>query len=91
VHVCYSFRTGLEDCKRHAERAWRRRELRLKYPGFGSLKFEILFHLVIANVVGWDMRKNRATDIPGVFGKCVAIAVAYEEQGRLTIHGHVSV
>ena len=70
-------------------RALQRRELRLKHPGLGSLTFEILFQLVIEHVVGWNMRKKRSTDVPGLFGKCLAFAVAFEEQGRLTVHAHL--
>ena len=49
----------------------------------------MLFEVVTEQVVGWDMRRNRSTDLPGLFGKCSAVAVALEEQGRLTIHGHL--
>jgi len=74
-----------------AERASLRKELRLKYPGLGALNFEILFQIVMKKVVGWDMRRNVATTEPGLFGSCEAVTVSIEEQGRLTIHGHICI
>ena len=74
-----------------AERALLRKELRLKYPGIGALNFEMLFQIVMEEVVGWDMRRNCATDRAGLFGKCMAVLAAYEEQGRLTVHSHLTV
>jgi Helitron helicase-like domain at N-terminus len=74
-----------------SNRALQRKDFRLKYPGFGSLNFEILFQVVMEEVVGWNMRRNCATDVPGLFGKCLAAVVAYEEQGRLTVHAHLTI
>ena len=42
-------------------------------------------------VVGWNMRRNCSTDVPGLFGKCLAVVIAYEEQGRLTVHAHLTI
>jgi hypothetical protein len=68
-----------------------RRELRLNYPGFSAIHFEMLLQIVAEVVIGWDMRRNCATVEQGLFGKCLALAVAIEEQGRKTLHGHNTV
>jgi hypothetical protein len=74
-----------------AERAVQRKELRLNHPGLGALNFKMLLEIVMKNVIGWDMHKHCATDLPGLFGECEALAAAMEEQGRLTVHVHFSV
>jgi len=72
------------------ERARKRKLLRLEFPGLGSINFEMLIHIVMEEVIGWDMRRNRPTEKPGMYGICEAIAMALEEQGRLSIHGHIT-
>jgi hypothetical protein len=52
------------------DRGIKRRYLRLKCPGYGSINFD---QLVIEHVVGWNMRKNSSTESPGIFGKCLAV------------------
>ena len=47
-----------------SDRAQNRKELRLKHPGFGFLNLEVLFEIVMEHVVVWDMRRNRAIDVP---------------------------
>lgn len=74
-----------------ADRAVLRKELRLNYPGLGALNFEILLQIVMEEVVGWDIRRNCPTDRAGLFGVCNALALAMEEQGRLTVHVHMSI
>ena len=84
-HIC-----DLSD-EQLGNRATLRKELRLNHPGLGALNFEMLFQIVMEDVVGWDMRRNCATDVAGLFGKCQAVTVAMEEQGRLTVHAHLCI
>ena len=65
-----------------------RRQLRLDYPGFTAIHFEMLTAIVVEIAIGWNLRTNRSTGIPGLFGICVALALAKEDQARLTIHTH---
>lgn len=73
-----------------AARSTKRKELRLKFPGLAAKNFEMLLNICIEEVIGWSMRKNRPTEKPGLFGNCDALALAFEEQGRLTVHCHGS-
>jgi hypothetical protein len=74
-----------------AERALHWKELQISYPGLGALNFKIQFQIMMECVVGWDMRKNCATKLIGLFSKCIACTVAFKEQGRLTVHRHLCV
>ena len=68
----------------------KRKEIRLKFPGMASMQYEMLLNIVMEEVVGWDMRRNKPTEKPGYFGECEAVALATEEQGRKTLHGHMT-
>ena len=73
------------------ERASKRREIRIKYPGIASMNFEILLEILIYEVVGWDMKNNTATPHEGFFGRPQGLSFACEEQGRKTLHVHMSI
>ena len=47
--------------------------------------------IVVEEVIGWDMRTNRSTGKVGFFGVCEALSIAFEEQGRKSIHGHITI
>ena len=72
-----------------ARRASKRKQLRLTYPGLGSLNFEMLLNICTEEVIGWSMRKHAGTGKAGLFGVCKALTIAFEEQGRKTVHGHM--
>ena len=69
----------------------KRRELRINFPGLASMNFELLLEILMEEVVGWDMSKNCATDHMGAFGKPYAVSFAVEEQGQMTLHGHMTI
>jgi hypothetical protein len=71
-----------------ASRSSKRKELRIKYPGLAAKNFDMLLQIVMEEVIGWDMRKNRSTGKPGLFGICIAASLAFEDQGRTTVHSH---
>ena len=73
-----------------SERAKRRRAIRLDYPGVAAMNFEVLFNILAEEVIGWDLKRNQPTDTPGFFGPIYALSFAVEEQGRKTLHGHMS-
>ena len=67
-----------------------RATLRLKYPGLASMAYDILIEIVIEQVIGWDISKNKQSDTcKGLFGEVEAFTVTTEEQGRSTLHGHM--
>lgn len=68
-----------------------RRQIRLKYPGFAAIHFEMLLEILVEEVVGWSMKENRPTEKPGLFGVCEAFCMAVEEQGRKTLHAHMTI
>ena len=70
------------------ERAKKRTELRLKFPGLAAFAFEEALDIVMKEVVGWDCEKHRSNGT-GLFGKCIACTYAVEEQGRKTLHVHI--
>ena len=73
-----------------ANRLIKRRELRLNYPGYAAKNFSLLLNICIEEVIGWNMRKNEPSKLPGLFGLCHALSIAFEEQGRTTVHAHGS-
>lgn len=68
-----------------------RRDLRLKFPGITALSYEMLNRILFRDVIGWDMDKCEPTEKIGIFGRCIAVALAVEEQGRKTLHGHYTI
>jgi hypothetical protein len=73
-----------------AERAKERIQLRINYPGLAALNFEMLYRIVLEEVVGWDIVNDRPTESPGYYGECYAFSDAIEEQGRKTLHSHMT-
>lgn len=74
-----------------SERAKERKSIRVQYPGIAALNFEMLYRIVLEEVVGWDPVNHKPTEIPGFFGECYAFCGAIEEQGRKTLHSHMTV
>ena len=62
----------------------------MKFPGFAAANYEMLLNILLEEVVGWDKRNNRSTEKEGLFGMCEAICLALEEQGRKSLHGHMT-
>ena len=82
--------TTLEDVE--FRKRWReRRQIRLQYPGVAALHFEMLLNILVEEVVGWSMREHQSTGKPGIFGMCQAFCLAVEEQGRKTLHAHMTI
>ena len=72
------------------QRATQRKTLRLGFPGLAAINFEMLLHILTEEVVGWDMKRHSSTKKAGLFGVCYAFAMAIEEQGRKTLHAHMT-
>ena len=72
-------------------RASGRRELRLNFPGIAEMNFELLLHILLSEVIGWDMKNNCANGKEGFFGIPEALSFAMQEQGRKTLHVHMSI
>ena len=51
----------------------------------------MLLTIVVEEVIGWDMKRNKSTGKVGFFGICEALAIAFEEQGCRSIHGHMTI
>jgi hypothetical protein len=45
----------------------------------------MLLEVVSKHIIGWNMREHQATESSGLFGNCLAMAAAMEEQGRKTV------
>ena len=73
------------------QRAKERRALRLEFPGLAAINFEILFEILMEEVIGWDMAENKPMDRAGFFGFVEALIAAMEEQGRFTLHTHMTI
>ena len=73
------------------QRAKKREETRIKFPGITALNFERIVDIVLDEVVGWDRKNNCARSEPGLFGIPLAYGGAIEEQGRMTLHIHLIV
>ena len=69
----------------------KRRQLRVKYPGASALNFEMLLNILCEDVIGWNIKTHEATEEPGLFGECEALAIAFEEQQKKTVHGHFTI
>ena len=76
--------------KKLQQEAAQRHEMRLEFPGLAAVNFELLFDILCEEVIGWDRRKKKPTEKPGLFGECFAVAIAFEEQGRKTVHAHAT-
>ena len=66
-----------------------RSKVRTTYPGACSLFYQAAIQSVY-ELLGWDPIKN-CSKRRGIFGDCIAIVRADEEQGRGTLHAHILV
>ena len=63
-----------------------RSDAREKFPGACSLEYQSIVDIAINVLFGWDANKQEGGS--GIVGELKAWAVAHEEQGRKTLHGH---
>jgi hypothetical protein len=73
------------------DRVRKRKSIRIQYPGLAAMSYQMLNKILFKEVIGWDSDTNSATEKPGLFGRCTAVALAVEEQGRKTLHGHITI
>ena len=55
------------------------------------MNFEMLLDILIFEVIGWDMKNNRPTEHVGYYGVPEGLSFAVEQQGRKTLHVHMSI
>ena len=55
------------------------------------MNFEMLLEILMFEVVGWDMKNNCRPDHDGFFEVPEAVSFAVEEQGRKTLHVHMTI
>ena len=81
------------------QRAKDRRSLRIQCPGIAALNFEMLLEILMEEVIGWDLKRNapmvkkvgqKQVKVKGHFGDVEALSFAVEEQGRKTLHVHMT-
>ena len=81
------------------DRARKRRQLRIEHPGLAALNFEMLLDILLEEVIGWDRKRNKPmykkvgkeeVRVKGYFGDVFAMSFAVEEQGRKTLHVHMT-
>jgi hypothetical protein len=63
--------------------------IRVDFPGVTAISSEILLNIMIEEVIGWDMKNNKATGEAELFGKPFSLSLSIEEHGRRTLHGHM--
>ena len=67
-----------------------RKKLRSTYPGAGAIEFQSLMQIIIEDMIGWDLKQNKAhCGRKGVFGIPEAYGATTEEQDRTTLHMHL--
>ena len=64
-----------------------RSDARMNHPGLCAEEYERIVHLVMMYLFNWDIENQKSNGI-GIFGKTQAFALATEEQGRKSLHGH---
>jgi hypothetical protein len=64
-----------------------RRDVRFQHPGLCAEEYQRIVHLIIKHLFNWDMANQRSNGM-GLFAEVEAFALATEEQGRKTLHGH---
>ena len=64
-----------------------RQAARVQYPGLCAVEYNRIVTNVIRNLFNWDVEKQQSTGT-GLFGTILGYALATEEQGRKTLHGH---
>ena len=63
-----------------------RSDSRANFSGACSLEYQSVVDIAINVLFGWDEKKQKGRS--GIVGELKAWAVAHEEQGRKTLHGH---
>ena len=64
-----------------------RSNARLNHPGLCAEEYERIVHLIIKHLFNWDMENQKSNGV-GLFAEILAFALATEEQGRKSLHGH---
>ena len=64
-----------------------RSDARFQHPGLCAEEYHRIVHLVIKHLFNWDMENQKSNGM-GLFAEIEAFALATEEQGRKTLHGH---
>ena len=59
-----------------------------KHPVAAALHFERILNIVVEQVIGWDIKRQRPFKKGGLFGVPKAWLRIVEEQSRLTLHAH---
>ena len=77
-----------EDLKK---RGVARAALRIDFPGFAAIGFEMLLDIVMEEVIAWDRKHRCPMANKGLFGNVFALSYCVEEQGRKTLHTHISI
>ena len=68
-----------------------RNKIRLDYPGLAAINFEASLEILMEEVIGWDMRNNKAMKHVGFFGRPECVTMAVKEQSRKTLHAHFQI
>lgn len=71
--------------------AKKRTAFRLEFPGLCAFFYQTVVDIVIEEIIGWDLKSNRARTEGGLFGIPQAFTLSTEEQGRRTLHMHIQV
>jgi len=74
-----------------SELAKKRDEIRITFPGMCAFYFEIVLDIITKYVIGYDLKTKCPMEQTGIFGKCEALALSVEEQGRGTLHSHMQI
>jgi hypothetical protein len=64
-----------------------RQAARVQFPGLCAVEYQRIVTNVIRNVFNWNVETQKSDGI-GLFGTILGYALATEEQGRKTLHGH---
>ena len=64
-----------------------RKSMRQRYPGAGALEYQSIFQIILEKLLKWDPKKKEGSE--GIAGIVEAWGLTTEEQGRLTLHGHM--
>ena len=73
------------------QKAIARRKMSFQYPGLSSFYFSQVLRILIDKVVGWNVDRQCANDLPGLCGTPDAFVAAIEEQGRSRLHVHFGI
>ena len=74
------------------QRAKLRTEVRLRHPGICAFYFDVVLDIVLEEVLGWDVAKDKPrVNFDSMLEDVIAFIVSVEEQGRRTLHAHIQV